>query len=174
MNLSSLLLLTLHRMQGEKKNSLLLQLLPYHFWQRDDDYDDDDHHSLLLREIHYFLQLQTCRVIDDCLDLARSGWDCSSSSSSTSSFEVQGLAILFIFSFYKVLGMLALASDSAAISGNKCILTVHSSLPLTTEAEDLSLILPRGAAGKHCVTLAECPADTGLRNTLYLLRLRLW
>ena len=86
MNLSSLL--TLHRMQGKKKNSLLL-LLPYHFWQRDDD-DDDDHHSLLLREIHYFLQLQTCRVIDDCLDLA-SDWD---SSSSSSSFEVQGLVFL--------------------------------------------------------------------------------
>ena len=44
------------------------------------------------------------------------------------------------------MGMLAfaLASDSAAISANNRVLTVHSSLPLTTEAEGLSLILPRG------------------------------
>ena len=145
---------------GKKKNSLLL--LPSHFWRRDDDYDDDDHHSLLLREIHYFLQLQTCRVIDDCLDLA-SGWDCSSSSSS---FEVQGLVFLQQSSpSWTKYWVLALASDSAAISANNRVLTVHSSLPLTTEAEDLSLILPRGAAGKHCVTLAlelPCIQDWGI------------
>ena len=157
MNLSSLL--TLHRMQGKKKNSLLLQLLPYHFWQRDNDYDDDDHHSLLLREIHYFLQLLTYRVIDDCLDLA-SGWDCSSSSSS---FEVQGLVILLSSSpSWKSTGtgLLALsfaASSAISISVNKCFLTVHSSLPLT---KDTLCILPRRQTAANRQTPACMPSDS--------------
>ena len=63
------------------------------------------------------------------------------------------------------MGMLAfaLASDSAAISANKRVLTVHSSLPLTTDnrgSGTLFDIAKRPEAGKHCVTLAlACLAE---------------
>ena len=158
MNLSSLL--TLHRMQGEKEKKNSLLLLPYHFWQRDDDYDD--HHSLLLilREVRYFLQLQTCRVIEDCLDLA-SGWDYSSSSS----FEVvQGLVILLSSSPSWTKYGYACFCFGFRFCSYFCEQPRFDSSFITATYNrgrgPLFDIAKRPEAGKHCVTLAlACLAE---------------